>query len=211
MNDTNTIFVPYKKFLFLPIFVLAIFAGLVLIIWGGNTAYKELEARRDATAFSQGQYDSVLWAEFTAQDPALTHQELSAKFYNEGMMYVFQAYIAMATNTGQETSFFALAANKFQDAFLEAEGRNDFEMMSKAASAMGATLLRVGLGYENISYLEKADAMLVIALKLNPNDQNARWNLELLRRLYKPSEDPGGGDDGDDSGPGGIDPGKGGF
>ena len=169
--------------------------------------YRELEARRDAEAFSQGQYDSVAWAEFTAQDPILTQQDLAVGFYNEGMVYIAKAYASV--DEGEKTTLFNSAAYRFQEAFFEAEKRNDLEMMSKSASAMGATLLKVGLDKQATFYLEQADAMLVKALTLNPKDQIAQWNLELLRRLYKPSGDPDDGDD--DNGPGGIDPGQGGF
>jgi len=55
--------------------------------------------------------------------------------------------------------------------------------------------------------------MLVKALTLNPDDNDAKWNLELLRRLYSSQGGGGGGEpeEGPPTGPGRLDPGKGGL
>lgn len=202
--------VTYKRLLLAPLFLLNVFAGFVLVVWGGTSIYQELAAQRDIAAFVKGQYSPAFWLEFTSQNPILTQQDLIVRFYNRAMVKVAQA--SQTDDVYVQTNLYALAVVDFQEALNIAEERNDVVIAAKSASALGAVLLRVALAEENAVYLEKAESFLVRALVLNPKDDNARWNLEFLRRLYREADDSQGqGNEDGPVGPGGINPSEGGL
>lgn len=209
---------PRKQRLAIPLFLFAALLGAVVIVVSLSAAFAENEARRDATAFGQGQYNSVAWFTFDQIDSVITRTDAAAKWYNEGIHYSL-AYLngvyLTPDDQGSDSSVLYSAAEAFQKAQKEALKNNDTEMVAKSSSALGAVLFLIALKDQNGQLADAIDAALVKALQLNPNDENASWNLEALRRLNSSSQGKQSKQNDNRqvplAGPGGLDPGKGGL
>ena len=199
------------RFLLLPLVVLSMISGSILILWGSSTLYGELNAVHDVKAFAAGNHDARAWFEFGSLDEKLSGQDESYFVYNTAIELVAKALqekdpkIAMLN--------LKTAAHRFTEAIVKAEERGDNFLLSRSAASLGAISVIIGLVQQDEEYIQKADAMLVKALTLNPDDNDAKWNLELLRRLYSSQGGGGGGEpeEGPPTGPGRLDPGKGGL
>ncbi|OHA46638.1 MAG: hypothetical protein A3A80_02120 [Candidatus Terrybacteria bacterium RIFCSPLOWO2_01_FULL_44_24] len=198
----------FKKGMAVPPILLAAILGVILIFWSLTMSHDEIQARRDAIAFSAGQTKAIAWKSLS---PIVSQQNKETSLYNDALSK-YHLYFTL----NKYSFWLGDALDGFAAAYDEAKKEGNDYVLSRSAFAIATILLEQGMLYKNAQALEAAEQFYEEVLDIDPNNVDAKWNLELLRRFYTdngmssaPSGvDPGGGQD---EGPGGIDPGQGGY